>query len=85
MKIKVLGPVNTQVKMGKKGEYTVHQQEVTAETNNGQLRMTYDLDVESPSKGYATGNYDCDIDSQLKPGRYGIELPRFLKLTPAKA
>lgn len=83
MKVSVLGPVTTQVKMGKKGEYTVHSQEVTVETP--QLRMTFDMDVETPAKGYQPGiAHTCDIESQLKPGRYGLELPRYLKLTPAK-
>lgn len=83
MKVTILTPVRSETKMGKKGEYTVHSQEATVETK--QLRMTFDLDVESPGRAYAVGAYDADIESQLKPGRYGLELPRFLKLTPAKS
>lgn len=79
-KITVKGPAITETKNGKKGEYTKTTQEATITTSS--FMMTFEMDVDGPSKGYAPGDYTCDLEGQLKPGRYGPELPRFLKLTP---
>lgn len=65
------------------GTYTKHVQEAMIETRS--CRVTIGLDVEDPSKQYALGDYTCDMEAQLKPGRFGLELPRYLKLVPAIA
>ena len=82
MKVTILSAPQSVTRDGKNGEYTKHTQEATLETAN--LRMTTDLDIESTSKAFAVGVYNCDVEAQLRPGKYGLELPRFLKLTPAK-
>jgi hypothetical protein len=82
MKVKIIGPVISEEKVGKKGPYTTHRQEAMFETSG--FRMTAELDVESPSKGYVVGEtYEVDVEAQMKPGRYGVELPRFFKLSAA--
>ena len=65
------------------GTYTKHTQEATIETAS--CKITTELDVPDPQKQYALGEYACDIEAQLKPGRFGLELPRYLKLTPVIA
>jgi hypothetical protein len=63
------------------GTYTKRTQEAVIETSS--TKVTLELDVEA-GKSYPPGDYTCDMEAQLKPGRFGLELPRFWKLTPAK-
>jgi len=83
-KVAILAAVEsiTNAKKDGSGNYTKHTQQASIETSS--CRVTIDLDVPEPSKAYPLGNYTCDIEGQLKPGRFGLELPRYLKLVPAK-
>lgn len=64
-------------KKDKSGTYTKITQSSTFETRV--MKMPLELDVENDS-GYPIGEYELDVESQLKVGRYGLELPRYWKL-----
>ena len=83
-KVQILAAVEsvTNAKKDGSGNYTKHTQQASIETAS--CRVTVELDVPDPSKGYPLGAYSCDIEGQLKPGRFGLELPRYLKLVAAK-
>lgn len=83
MKVTIIGQVVTVTKEGKKGPYTKHTQEAMMETKG--FRQSVEFEVERPDKGYAPGEYSCDVESQMQPGRFGPELPRFYKLVPVIA
>ena len=82
-KITVLTSAKSVTREGKNGDYTKTTQQATFE--NASMKMPIDLEVESESSGYSLGNYTIDLDSQLKVGKYGLELPRYWKLNPVKA
>lgn len=82
-KITILAPAVEAVlnKRDGSGTYTKRTQEAVIETAS--TKVTLELDVE-PGKQYPPGEYICDMEAQLKPGRFGLELPRFWKLTAPK-
>jgi hypothetical protein len=76
----------TREKKDGSGEYTKHTHEATFETQR--MRINLDFEVREPKDALKPGIYDCDIENQLVPGRFGLELPRYLKVTarqPVKA
>jgi len=84
MKVKIIAAVEsfTGPKKDGSGNYTKHTQEAVLETSAA--RVTTPIDVQAPDKAWALGDYTCDVEAQMKPGRFGFELPRFFKLVPAK-
>jgi hypothetical protein len=82
--IKVTGPVREETKPKKdgSGNYTKRVQDVVIETSS--CKITTELDVET-GKEWPVGDYIADLEAQLKPGRFGLEIPRYLKLTPKLA
>jgi hypothetical protein len=85
MKITILTPATTQnlPKKDGQGTYSKTTSEAIYEAKN--LRFSTNHEFRDLQSAVAPGTYDCDIEAQLQPGRYGLELPRFLKLTPVKA
>jgi hypothetical protein len=83
MKIKILTPAITQSlpKKDGSGSYTKTTSEAVYEAPN--LKFATNHEFRDQASALAPGDYICDIESQLQPGRYGLELPRYLKLTPA--
>lgn len=81
-KITIRSPLNsvTREKKDGSGEYTKHTHEATFETAS--MRINLDFEVRDAHSGLKEGDYLCDIENQLVPGRFGLELPRFLKVTP---
>ncbi|KFN42143.1 hypothetical protein [Arenimonas oryziterrae] len=83
-KITIKSPVSsiTRDKRDGSGTYTKHTQEATFETSA--MRVNIELEVKDANSAHAQGVYDFDIEEALVMGRFGPELPRFWKLTPAK-
>ncbi len=83
-KIIILGEVISETKRKKdnSGDYEKRTQKASIETAT--CKITTELDV-PPGKQYALGNYTADLEAQLKPGRFGLELPRYFDLVPAAA
>ena len=81
-KITIRSPLNsiTREKKDGSGEYTKHTHEATFETAS--MRINLDFEVRDPAARLKEGEYHCDIENQLIPGRFGLELPRYLKVTP---
>jgi len=80
-KITILTNAKSVTRDGKTGPYTKVTQLATFE--NASMKMPIDLEVEGEASGYAIGSYTVDLDSQLKVGKYGLELPRYWKLVSA--
>lgn len=82
-KITIRAPLvsTTREKKDGSGEYTKHTHEATFETAS--MRINLDFEVRDPQQALKPGVvYECDIENQLVPGRFGLELPRYLKVTP---
>lgn len=85
MKVTILTAVEsiTAPKKDGSGNYTKHTQEAVLETKTS--RVTMPIDVPASDKAWPLGEYTCDVESQLKPGRFGYELPRYYKLVAVSA
>lgn len=83
MKVKILNEATTQSlpKKDGSGNYTKCTAEAIYDAPN--LRFSTNHEYRDQAAALKPGNYNCDIEAQLQPGRFGLELPRYLKLTPA--
>lgn len=84
-KITIKGPATsrsgTSARTGK--EYTIHSQPAQLETN--ELRTPFDLDLDKLTDEKPVGSiWTWNPEGDLRVGRYGIEMARFMTLTPVK-
>lgn len=83
-KITIKGPATSRSGVSSKGkEYTIHSQPAQLETE--QLRTPFDLELDKLTDEKAVGTvWNWNPEADLRVGRYGPEMARFMTLTPAK-
>jgi hypothetical protein len=63
--------------------YSVVWQNATLETEN--LKVPVEVELQHPDKPYQVGGvFEWEPESDLRVGRFGIELSRYMTLTPAQ-
>lgn len=83
--ITIKGEVQSRSGVSAKGkDYTIHSQPASLETDN--IRTPFDLELDKLADAKPVGSkWNWNPESDLRVGRYGPELARFMTLTPAKA